>query len=536
MLARFTARHRPPARAGRAVGVRAVGAADRRRRASSSRSSTSCARPTRRVSVAQTYLHYLPCGDQRGAARPSRRATARPCTSAGSRSRPTSTRWSAPTTTRCFDQAAASGALHRERARRARTCSTYSTDARAFQVGSSTSPRRRARRVYASVARRGDRRRPRRLDGGLRRVHAARLADRATASPGPSQPQPLSAPTTTAPRADASPRRGAADRPLPALGLDRRRAAARRSSGAATRRRPGASTGSRSAVRQALTMGLSGISTWGSDIGGFFALFDDELTPELLTRWVQFGAVSGVMRTQPDGIALPDEAAAAGLGRRPDRQLAALREAPHPALPVPRRGRRRVPAHRAAAHAPPRAGVPRTTRRPPGATTSSCSAPTCSPRRCSSPGRPSGSLYLPRGRWVDLWRSARYRDGDGALRLGGRRCSAGAGDDDRAGAARRAAAPRPRRGDPAAAAGRRRHAQRLPGDVDDRRSPSARTGCPARVPARQELGAGCSTASGSARASAAGDGCCGSRASARRKYRLQASLKTLKTAVQRRAR
>ena len=60
--------------------------------------------------------------------------------------------------------------------------------------------------------------------------------------------------------------------------------------------------GLQSSVRQALTMGLSGISIWGSDIGGFFTLAADELTPELLARWVQFGAVSGVMRTKHGGV------------------------------------------------------------------------------------------------------------------------------------------------------------------------------------------------------------------------------------------
>ena len=63
--------------------------------------------------------------------------------------------------------------------------------------------------------------------------------------------------------------------------------------------------GLESAVTNGVTMGLSGISTWGSDIGGFFAFFDRSLTPELLKRWVQFGAVSGVMRTQASGIAVP---------------------------------------------------------------------------------------------------------------------------------------------------------------------------------------------------------------------------------------
>jgi alpha-glucosidase (family GH31 glycosyl hydrolase) len=35
-----------------------------------------------------------------------------------------------------------------------------------------------------------------------------------------------------------------------------------------------------------------------------------------------------------------------------------------------------------------------------------------------SPGARRRAVYLPRGRWVDLWRSARYRSGDGGLSLG----------------------------------------------------------------------------------------------------------------------
>ena len=55
-------------------------------------------------------------------------------------------------------------------------------------------------------------------------------------------------------------------------------------------------------MTQALSLGLSGVTLWGSDVGGFFTLCDDQLTPELLIRWLQFGAVSGVMRTQAEGI------------------------------------------------------------------------------------------------------------------------------------------------------------------------------------------------------------------------------------------
>ena len=51
--------------------------------------------------------------------------------------------------------------------------------------------------------------------------------------------------------------------------------------------------GLESAVKNGLTMGLSGVSMWGSDIGGFFALSDPQTTPELLARWIEFGFASG---------------------------------------------------------------------------------------------------------------------------------------------------------------------------------------------------------------------------------------------------
>jgi alpha-glucosidase (family GH31 glycosyl hydrolase) len=61
-----------------------------------------------------------------------------------------------------------------------------------------------------------------------------------------------------------------------------------------------------SAVIQALGIGMSGVSRWGSDIGGYDTLGDDpQLTPELLSRWIEFGAVSGVMRTKASGLAIP---------------------------------------------------------------------------------------------------------------------------------------------------------------------------------------------------------------------------------------
>ena len=64
--------------------------------------------------------------------------------------------------------------------------------------------------------------------------------------------------------------------------------------------------GLRSAVTQALTIGMSGVARWGSDIGGYNSFGARErLSRELLDRWIQLGAVSGVMRTKRSGIALP---------------------------------------------------------------------------------------------------------------------------------------------------------------------------------------------------------------------------------------
>jgi hypothetical protein len=51
-------------------------------------------------------------------------------------------------------------------------------------------------------------------------------------------------------------------------------------------------------------MGASGVALWGSDIGGFLSS-EQKLTPELLIRWIQFGAHTPLMRTKSSGIELP---------------------------------------------------------------------------------------------------------------------------------------------------------------------------------------------------------------------------------------
>jgi len=61
------------------------------------------------------------------------------------------------------------------------------------------------------------------------------------------------------------------------------------------------------AIHQGLSMGLSGIAYWGSDIGGFHSLFTSRTSADTLIRWIQFGAFSGIMRMQEDGYERPDQ-------------------------------------------------------------------------------------------------------------------------------------------------------------------------------------------------------------------------------------
>jgi len=51
-------------------------------------------------------------------------------------------------------------------------------------------------------------------------------------------------------------------------------------------------------------MGASGVGIWGSDIGGFFAMFGRLLSDELFDRWIAYGGLSVVMRSQKNGVQL----------------------------------------------------------------------------------------------------------------------------------------------------------------------------------------------------------------------------------------
>ncbi len=183
--------------------------------------------------------------------------------------------------------------------------------------------------------------------------------------------------------------------------------------------------GLRSAVTQALTIGMSGVARWGSDIGGYNSFGTGErLTRELLDRWIQFGAVSGVMRTKRSGIAIPGyerpqvfDPASLPVWRR----YAKLHTQLLPYLEAADRTYREtgLPIMRHALLTNPR--DPRAL----AAGDQFSFGPDLLAAPVLGPGARSRRLYLPAGRWADLWRSASYVTRDGSLRLGRARLLAG---------------------------------------------------------------------------------------------------------------
>ena len=186
--------------------------------------------------------------------------------------------------------------------------------------------------------------------------------------------------------------------------------------------------GLESQIKAGLSSGLSGISTWGSDIGGFFALGTRELSDELLKRWVQFGAVSPVMRTQRNGVAFPEK-------ERPQvedddqienwRRYAKLHTRLLPYLQAADRVYRRtgMPIMRHLALAFP------TDERSLVREDQYLFGPDLLAAPVFEPGATERNLYVPPGNWIDFWRAISYRPGRGDLRVGRARVIAGGHED-----------------------------------------------------------------------------------------------------------
>jgi sulfoquinovosidase len=169
-----------------------------------------------------------------------------------------------------------------------------------------------------------------------------------------------------------------------------------------------------SAIKQALSVGTSGISRWGSDIGGYFGALGGKLTPELLTRWIEFGAVSGVMRTEANGFNL-------GPNTRPQifnpeilpvwRRYAKLRTQLYPYLVAADANYRRtgmpLMRHLALIYPEDEAAAAQEDEFMFG--------PDLLAAPVQTPGQSQRSIYLPPGHWIDFWRAVSYQDADGSL-------------------------------------------------------------------------------------------------------------------------
>jgi alpha-glucosidase (family GH31 glycosyl hydrolase) len=173
-----------------------------------------------------------------------------------------------------------------------------------------------------------------------------------------------------------------------------------------------------SAIKNGLSMGLSGISIWGSDTGGFFSLSEGKkLTAELLRRWIQFGAVSGVMRTKWAGPALPANLPRAQISDREVlptwRRYAKLRTQLYPYLAAADREYRSsgLPIMRHLALVFPEDA------RASAREDEFMFGPDLLAAPVVKPGASTKRVYLPRGRWIDLWRSASFDERSGGLEL-----------------------------------------------------------------------------------------------------------------------
>ena len=185
--------------------------------------------------------------------------------------------------------------------------------------------------------------------------------------------------------------------------------------------------GLESAVKQALSIGLSGVSLWGSDIGGFFSLWEPQLDEELLIRWLQFGAASGVMRTQANGFDLVPSDRAQIFDRQvlPHwRRYAKLRTQLYPYLDAAEAiyDRTGLPLMRHLAlvfHNDARSLDPED---------QYMLGPHLLVAPVMRPGQRSRRVYLPPGPWIDFWRAVHLRARDGGLELGRAGITTGGGD------------------------------------------------------------------------------------------------------------
>jgi hypothetical protein len=160
------------------------------------------------------------------------------------------------------------------------------------------------------------------------------------------------------------------------------------------------------------------VGVYGSDVGGFFSITAPPTTGELLSRWLEMGAFSGVMRTESEGLTLPTwKTARAQIwdqGVEPIwRRYAKLRTQLYPyiASAAERYETSGVPLMEALGLAYPKdpmcwRGMPRY-----------LFGPDLLVAPVTTAGKRSASVPLPPGSWLNFWRAVSYRKSDGSFHV-----------------------------------------------------------------------------------------------------------------------
>ena len=173
--------------------------------------------------------------------------------------------------------------------------------------------------------------------------------------------------------------------------------------------------GLQSSIYRALSMGTSGVAIWGSDIGGFFQL-GRALSDELFDRWIAYGGLSVVMRSQKNGVQLPEY-------ERPQpwheahqptwRLYAKLHTQLYPYIQAAAEQYyatgRPIMQHHVLTHP----GDARATARD----DQYMFGPNILVAPVYTEGADERELYLPEGTWVEWWRSVIYREENGSFAM-----------------------------------------------------------------------------------------------------------------------
>ena len=167
-------------------------------------------------------------------------------------------------------------------------------------------------------------------------------------------------------------------------------------------------------VTQGLNYGYSGVGFYGSDIGGYFSITAPPTSPELLTRWLEMGAFSGVMRTESEGFGRTPRAQIWDPDVEPIwRRYAKLRTQLYPyiASASHRYEQQGIPLMEALGLAYPQ--DPRSWQGP----ARYLFGPDLLVAPVTAPGVRSMTVPLPPGHWLDFWKAVSYTKKGGSFHL-----------------------------------------------------------------------------------------------------------------------